>query len=80
MKKLISILLVLAFVFAFAACGLTDDTQGGENVEGDGYAPFVDVQGVTEDTILVGNTAATTGDYATVGVPFNAGMEAAFKE
>lgn len=80
MKKLISILLVLAFVFAFAACGLTDDTQGGENVEGDGYAPFVDVQGVTEDTIYVGNTAATTGDYATVGVPFNAGMEAAFKE
>ena len=37
-------------------------------------------QGVTDDTILVGNTAATTGAYATVGVPFNAGMEAAFKE
>lgn len=82
MKKLISILLVLAFVFAFSACGLTDDSQGGEggDVAGDGYAPFVDVQGVTEDTIYVGNTAATTGDYATVGVPFNAGMEAAFKE
>ena len=27
----------------------------------------------------MGNTAATTGAYATVGVPFNAGMEAAFK-
>ena len=79
MKKLISILLVLAFVFALGACGLTEEPQGGE-VASDGYAPFVDVQGVTEDTILVGNTAATTGDYATVGVPFNAGMEAAFKE
>lgn len=47
---------------------------------GDGYAPFVDVQGVDDTTILVGNTAATTGAFATVGVPFNAGMEAAFKE
>ena len=45
----------------------------------DGYAPFVDVQGVTDDAIYVGNTAATTGAFATVGVPFNAGMEAAFK-
>lgn len=83
MKKLISILLVLAFIFALGACGLTEEPQGGDEggeVASDGYAPFVDVQGVTEDTILVGNTAATTGDYATVGVPFNAGMEAAFKE
>ena len=56
MKKLISILLVLAFVFALGACGLTEEPQGGE-VASDGYAPFVDVQGVTEDTILVGNTA-----------------------
>lgn len=46
---------------------------------GDGYAPFVPVQGVDDTTILVGNTAATTGAFATVGIPFNAGMEAAFK-
>ena len=45
---------------------------------GDGYAPFVAVQGVDDTTILVGNTAATTGAFATVGIPFNAGMEAAF--
>ena len=43
------------------------------------YTPFVDVQGVDDSTIYVGNTAATTGSYATVGVPFNAGLEAAFK-
>lgn len=60
----------------------TDNEQlnNGESPKNtDGYAPFVDVQGVTEDTIYVGNTAATTGAFATVGVPFNAGMEAAFK-
>ena len=30
------------------------------------------------DTIYVGNTAATTGDLATIGVPFNLGIRAAF--
>lgn len=41
-------------------------------------APAATVQGVTDTTILVGNTAATTGAFAAVGVPFNAGLEAAF--
>ena len=41
--------------------------------------PTGTVQGVTEDTIYVGNTAATSGVFASVGVPFNAGMEAVFK-
>ena len=43
-------------------------------------APVVDagyVQGVTDTTIYIGNTAATTGAFAAVGVPFNAGLEAA---
>lgn len=62
----------------------TADTEPAESVtepeeEDDGYAPFVPVQGVSDTEILVGNTAATTGAFATVGVPFNAGMEAAFK-
>ena len=38
----------------------------------------VEVQGVTDTEILVGNTAATTGDYAAIGVPFNAALEAVF--
>ncbi len=96
MKKLLSILLALALCVSMAACGLTNEpaqapveapaeapaeTPAETPAEaGDGYAPFVDVQGVDDTTILVGNTAATTGAYATVGVPFNAGMEAAFKE
>lgn len=101
MKKLLSILLVLALCLAVTACGgLTNEsaeapaaTQPAAEVSSevsaetpaeapadDGYAPFVPVQGVDDTTIYVGNTAATTGSFATVGVPFNAGMDAAFKE
>jgi ABC-type branched-subunit amino acid transport system substrate-binding protein len=35
-------------------------------------------QGVTEETVLVGNSAATSGALAAVGVPFNQGIEAYF--
>lgn len=38
------------------------------------------VQGVTDTTILVGNTAATSGDYSGIGVPFNDAIKAVFKE
>ncbi|PKK96581.1 MAG: hypothetical protein CVV58_05620 [Tenericutes bacterium HGW-Tenericutes-3] len=38
----------------------------------------ITVQGVTETTITVGNAAATSGYFAAVGVPFNAGIEAYF--
>jgi len=37
------------------------------------------VQGVTETTITVGNTAATTGTFAAVGVPFNDALKAVFE-
>lgn len=38
-----------------------------------------EVQGVTADKILIGNTAASTGAFATVGTPFNVGLNAALK-
>ena len=38
-----------------------------------------EVQGVTDTEILVGNTAASTGPFATVGTPFNIGLNAALK-
>lgn len=47
----------------------------GCNTEGGGDSAS---QGVTEDKIIVGNSAATSGAYASVGVPFIAGMEAYF--
>src|SRR5690625_73848 len=37
-------------------------------------------QGVTDTSIKVGNTAATSGAFAMVGVPFNAGIQAYFKK
>jgi len=37
-----------------------------------------DTQGVYEDRVVVGNTAATSGGFAAVGVPFNAAMQAYF--
>ncbi len=37
-----------------------------------------DLAGITDTTIYVGNTAATTGAAAAIGVPFNAGIQAAF--
>ena len=38
-----------------------------------------EVQGVTETEILIGNTAAASGAFATVGQPFNIGLNAALK-
>lgn len=38
-----------------------------------------EVQGITETEILIGNTAATSGSFANVGVPFNIGLNAALK-
>lgn len=35
-----------------------------------------EVQGISETEILIGNTAATTGAFAEVGVPFNSGLNA----
>ncbi len=37
------------------------------------------VQGVTANEIVVGNTAAVSGPFAAVGVPFNAAIDAYFK-
>lgn len=88
MKKIVSILASLAMVASLAACGETDEPTP----ENGGDTPGVETpadneeeeeeeepaQGVTDTTIVVGNSAATSGAYAPVGVPFNAGIEAYF--
>lgn len=65
MNKLFKALMVLVVATLLVACG----SQGGGEV----------AQGITDDSVLVGNCAATSGAYAPVGVPFNAGIEAYFK-
>lgn len=85
MKKIISILLILVLVFSMAACtkkvdpapapvGTTPDTPKVDPVVEEKQA-----QGVTDTEIIVANSAATSGAFAPVGVPFNAGIEAYFK-
>ncbi len=64
MKKLtVVLLLIAAVVFVLPAAGTTEAELA---------------QGVTEDSVLVGNAAATSGALAAVGVPFNQGIEAYF--
>ncbi len=63
MKKILSVLLVLGLIVV--GCG-SDSKKDGTS------------QGVTDTTIKVGNSAATSGALAPVGVPFVAGMEAYF--
>ena len=68
MKKMLIVgfVLVLAMTnFAFAA--------------GAQEAPLAAAQGVTPTSVLVGNAAATSGFFATVGGPFNDGIQAYFK-
>jgi len=64
MKKL---LIVMLFAFALVVTACTPAVEE-ENA-----------QGVTETTVLVGNTAVTEGALAFVGVPFNDGLKAYFK-
>lgn len=65
MKKIISILTVATLMLGtMAGCGKGSSKQA---------------QGVTDTEINVGNSAATSGAYAPVGAPFNAGIQAYFK-
>lgn len=64
MKKVLMLFVLLVSLFMLSAC------DSGK----------VEVQGVTDTTIKVGNAAGVTGALATVGVPFNEGIKAVFKE
>ena len=67
-SKFLVVLLLVVSCFFVTAC----TTPGQSYVDYDG----TEVQGVTEDKIYIGNTAATTGAFASVGVPFNIGLNA----
>lgn len=86
MKKIVAMLASLAIVASFAACGAKEETPETPGTETPGTeTPSEEpedeepAQGVFDDRIVVGNSAATSGNYAPVGVPFNAGIEAYFK-
>lgn len=72
MKKLFTMLLVVLFGIVLVSCDVTQNVPP--------YEPIVPVQGITDDHIIVGNTAATTGAFAGVGVPFNLAMQVVFDE
>ena len=87
MKKLISLLLAAMMLVSLVACGNnasnetdppSQQSQGGSNEE---QNPNENTekqysQGVTDTEVLIANSAATSGAYAPVGVPFNAGIQA----
>lgn len=90
-KRWIALITCFAMLFVLALTGCGGDNPGDNSQnpnggssqqpnQGGGEQTGATVQGVTDTEILVGNTAATTGAFAGVGVPFNAGLEAALKE
>lgn len=89
-KRLIALLACAAMLFALAAgcsSGNAPETDPPANdnttpVEQNPDEPSTGgyVQGVTDTEIIIGNTATTAGSFASIGIPFNAGLEAALKE
>ena len=91
-KKMISILLASVVAVSMAACGNTGSSGGGQQAAssqeeadegdegeadgGEATATGETSQGVTDTEIKIANTAAVSGAYAPVGVPFNAGIQA----
>ncbi|MCL2619718.1 MAG: ABC transporter substrate-binding protein [Defluviitaleaceae bacterium] len=76
-KKLFTLAALAAMtigVMSFTACGGNDDDAGGQPQGVTGTAG-THSQGVTDTTIYIGNTAATSGAFAAVGVPFNHGLQ-----
>lgn len=83
-KRMMALLLTAAMVLSVVACGngATKETQAaGAETKAQGETKAEEVvddgtQGVTDTEIKIANTAAVSGAYAPVGVPFNAGIEA----
>ena len=81
-KRLLPLLVALAMIFALAACGSNGDSAASADPAATdstvaSAAPVDDgPPGITDTEIKIANTAATSGAYAPVGVPFNAGIQA----
>lgn len=89
MKKLLLMMSFAAFAFVFVGCNETTqavtettevNTTAVQTTAENTTAADQLAQGVTDTTITVGNTAVTSGALAFVGVPFNEGIKAVFKQ
>ena len=82
-KRLLGVVLAGIMVLSLIACGNEEEnTESGDEVNRDALAEAyegIEIQGVTEDKIYIGNTVSTSGEFAIVGVPFNVGLNAALK-
>lgn len=88
--RLIAMVLVIALsLTAFVGCSkrvdepntdANNEQNNNENVSDKVEQQESKVQGVTDTKIVVGNTAAVSGSFAFVGVPFNDAMKAVFKQ
>ncbi|MDR2609931.1 MAG: ABC transporter substrate-binding protein [Clostridiales Family XIII bacterium] len=74
-KKLLVLSLIVALVGTslLSACG--GDKSSDSDTPADGGETAY-VQGITDDEVIIANSAATSGAYAPVGVPFVAGINA----
>ena len=85
MKKILAILLASIMILSLAACGgggaaTPPASSGAPAPSSDAPAPQVqNAQGVTDTEVKIANSAATSGAYAPVGVPFIAGIEGYLK-
>lgn len=89
LTRILALLLALILCLGtLAACGgdktTNPSTTGGGNGDVDEWPDYVvdeedDLKGITDDTIWVGNTAGTTGALASIGAPFNLGLQAALE-
>ena len=73
MKYKKAILPLAALMMSTAMLAGCSGTSGGSGTSSDGASDKV--QGVTDTTITIANSAATSGAYAPVGVPFLAGLQ-----
>ena len=89
-KKVVAAALVSVMALSMAACGGSNDSAEGsssasasseassESSAAEEEGSGIKVQGVTDDEILVYNSSAESGAFASTGAPINVGIEAYF--
>lgn len=77
MKRLLALLMASVMALTLSACGGSGSTATATPTVAPTEDPALSyVQGVTDTQVTIANTAATSGAYAPVGVPFTAGIQA----